>query len=44
MSIMKNPTGSTILDYDNFPVDNGYDYFLLFVCFLIVWWFVLNID
>ncbi len=43
MSVMKNPTGSTDICYDTFPVDNGYDYFVLFICFLIAWWFVLNI-
>ena len=47
MSIMKNPTGSTGYNnefgYDNFSVDNGYDFFILFICFLIAWWFVLNI-
>ncbi len=42
MSVMKNPTGSTELHYDNFPVDNDYDYFILFICFLIAWWVVLN--
>lgn len=48
MSIMKNPTGSTIwcdndVCYESFPVYNGYDCFVLFICFLIAWWFVLNI-
>ena len=48
MCVMKNPTGSTTWSdndvcYYNFPVDNGYDFFILFICFLIAWWFVLNI-
>ncbi len=44
MSVMKNYGGSTDYEYDNLPLDRGYDYFLLFVCFLITWWFVLRID
>jgi hypothetical protein len=40
--------GSTAYDYDNSPYDKdydaGYDYFLIFVLFLIMWWFVLRID
>ena len=48
MSVMKNPTGSTTwcdndVCYDNFPLDKGYDYFVLFICFLIAWWFIMNI-
>jgi hypothetical protein len=43
MSVMKNPTGSTDLNYDDFPVVNGYDYFILFICFLIAWMYVLHI-
>ena len=36
--------GYTDYNYDNFPVDRGHDYFLIFVLFLIMWWFVLKID
>lgn len=48
MSVIRNPTGSTDCCYDDvcyesFPVDKGYDYFVLFIAFLIVWWFFLNI-
>jgi len=44
MSVIKNPTGSTDICYYNYPVDNGYDFFLMFILFLIIWWFVLHID
>lgn len=44
MSVIKNPTGSTELCYDDFPVDRGYDYFLIFILFLIIWWYVLKVD
>jgi len=44
-----NPTGSTTwcdtdicYRYDK-PYDNGYDYFLLFIVFIIAWWFIMNI-
>jgi hypothetical protein len=45
MSIMKTPTGSTDYNYgyDDYSLDRGYDYFLIFILFLIIWWYVLNI-
>jgi hypothetical protein len=48
MSIMKNLTGSTTWCdnddcYDDYSPDKGYDYFLIFILFLIIWWYVLNI-
>jgi hypothetical protein len=45
MSVIKLPSGSTEYDYDYVTDDNpSWDYFLIFVCFVIVWWFVLRID
>lgn len=44
MSIMKNSCGSTDYEYDDLPYDKGYDYFLIFILFLILWWYVFKID
>ena len=42
-----NPTGlsgSTDYQYQyDKPYDNGYDYFLLFIVFMIAWLFIMNI-
>ena len=45
MSVIKLPSGSTEYYYNNFQDGNStWDYFLLFVLFLVMWWFVLRID
>jgi len=40
---MKNKFGETDIYYND-NVDGVWDYFLLFILFLMVWWFFLRID
>ena len=37
MSIQR---GSTDYEYNNHSIDNGYDYYLIFILFVIAFWFI----
>jgi len=42
MSVIKQ--GYTEYEYDNFSVDNGYDYFLMCIAVVIIIWYICSID
>jgi len=42
MSVIKQ--GYTEYEYDNFPVDNGYDYFLTCIAVVIIIWYICSLD
>ena len=44
MSVIKQGYTEYEYEYDNFPVDSGYDYFLMCVSAVIIIWYICSID